>query len=221
MAHDFPCPMNLCVIRHDNGLSPDAQRQIVKILDDSLRVDGCCCGKPLIMGVPVDDAKAIEPEFLIAGNVTRPSLELPAIRHTAAGAYMGWISIIKVYETFCILILNLLRLLALVRIELRRGLSPWTFSYAFISCAKADKKRLNVSSGHVLPEEASHAAFPAFTLCRSALMALRIVSSSASLLIIGLAPCPGRFSSPAMLSAMNLSTHLLMDCWLKATFPAI
>jgi hypothetical protein len=27
MAHDFPCPVNLCVIKHDNGLLADAKRQ--------------------------------------------------------------------------------------------------------------------------------------------------------------------------------------------------
>lgn len=221
MAHDFLSPMNLCVIKHDNGLFPDAKRQAVKIFDDSLSVDGFCCSKPVIIGVPVDDAKAIEPEFLIGRDVTVLPLKLPPIRHIAAGTYMGFISVIKIYETSCILIFKFLKLLALVRIELRRGLSPWTFSYTFISCAKADKKRLNVSSEDVLPEDASHAAFAAFTLCRSASMAWRIVFSSASLLMIGLAPCPGRFSNPEMPSAMNRSTHLLMDCCHKSTFPAI
>ena len=79
-----------------------------------VRVDRFCCGKPVIIGVPVNDAKAIEPEFLIRRDVIILSLELPPIRHIAAGAYMGFISVIKVYETFCVLILKFLQLLALV-----------------------------------------------------------------------------------------------------------
>jgi hypothetical protein len=39
---------------------------------------------------------------------------------------MGFISKIKVYETFCIFIFKFLQLLALVGIELWRGLSTWT-----------------------------------------------------------------------------------------------
>ena len=221
IAHDFLSTMNLCIIKHDNGLLLDAKRQEVKILDDFVRIDCFCCGKPLIIGVPVNDSKAIEPEFLIGRDVIILPLELPPIRHITTGAYMGFISVIKVYETFCILIFKFLQLLALVGIELWRGLSPWTFSYTFISCANADKKRLNVSSEAFLPEDASQAAFAAFTLCRSASMAWRIVSSSAFLLIIGLEPCPGRFSNPSMPSDRNLSTHLLIDCWHNSTFTAI
>jgi hypothetical protein len=216
MAHHFPCPVNPCVIKHDNGLPADAKRQAVKILDDSLRVDGFSYCKPVIIGVPVDYTKAIESEFLVGRDMIVLSPELPPIRHIAAGAYMGLIPVIKVYEALRMFIFKFLQLLALVGVELRRGLSPWTFSYASISCTNADKKRLNVSS-----EDASQADFAAFTLSRSASMALRMVSSLASLLIMGLAPCPGRFSNPSMPSARNLSTHLLIDCWHKSTFNAI
>ena len=30
-------------------------------------------------------------------------------------------------------------------VEMRRGFSPWAFPYTLISCANADKKRLNVA----------------------------------------------------------------------------
>jgi hypothetical protein len=124
VAHDFLGPMNPCVIKHDNGLFPDAKRQVIKIFDDSVGVDGFCCGKPVITGIPVNDSKAIEPEFSIGRDVII--------------------------------------------------LSP--------------KKRLKGSSGAVLPEDASHADFAAFTPCLSASTALRIVSWPASLLITGLEP---------------------------------
>jgi hypothetical protein len=84
MTHDFPCPVNPCVTKYENGLLFDAKRQAVKILDDSVGVDGFCCGKPVIIGVPVDDAKAIKPEFPVARDVIILSLELPAVRHIAA-----------------------------------------------------------------------------------------------------------------------------------------
>jgi hypothetical protein len=54
MTHDFLCPMNLRVIKHENSLFLNAKRQIVKILDDS---------------------NAIESEFLIGKDVIILSLE--------------------------------------------------------------------------------------------------------------------------------------------------
>lgn len=221
MTHHFLSPMNLGVIMYDNCLFLDSKGESLKILDDLVGVDEFGYSKSVIMGVSVDNAKAVKSEFLVASNIIIFSFKLPPIRHTATGAHMGFISVIKVDMSFGILVLKFLQLLALVSVELRRGFSSWTFSYTFIFCANADKKRLYVSSDAFLPEDASQAAFAAFTLCRSSSMALRIVSSLASLLIIGLAPCPGRFSSPSMHSAINLSTHLLMDCWHKFTFVAI
>lgn len=173
------------------------------------------------MGVSVDNAKVVKSESPVGSNVIIFSFKLPLIRHIATDAYMGFIPVIKIYTAFGILILKFLKLLALVSVELRRGLSPCTFSYTFISFANADKKCLKVSSEAILPEDAFQTAPAAFMLCRSSLMALSIVSSSASLLIIDLAPYLERFSKPSMPSDMNLSTHLLMDCWHKSTFVAI
>jgi hypothetical protein len=64
IVHDFICPMILCVIKHDNSLLLDAKRQIIKIFYNFVRVDGFCCGKPIIIGVSIDYFKAIEHEFL-------------------------------------------------------------------------------------------------------------------------------------------------------------
>ena|GEM_PF-4353627 len=58
MAHNFLYPVNLRVIKHNNSLPVDAKRQEVKVVDDSVRVDGLCCGKPIIIGLPVNDPKA-------------------------------------------------------------------------------------------------------------------------------------------------------------------
>jgi hypothetical protein len=221
ITHHLFSPMNFGVIKQDNGLFLASKGQGVKIPDDFVGVDGFGCGKSIKIGVSVYNAKAIESVFLVGSNVIILFFKLPPIRHMATSTDVGFIPVIKVYAAFGILVLKFLQLLALVSVELRRGLSPWTFSYTFISCANADKKRLNISSDAFLPEDSSQAAFAAFTLCRSSSMVLRIVSSSAFLLIIGLAPCPGRFSGSPMPSPINLPMHLLMDCWHKSTFIAI
>ena len=69
MTHDLSSPVNLCVIKHNNGFLPDAERQTVKIFDDSLQVDGFCSGEPVIIGIPVNDTKAVESELLAGREV--------------------------------------------------------------------------------------------------------------------------------------------------------
>ena len=54
-----------------------------KILDDCLGIDGFCHGKPLIIGIPADDAKVIEPEFLTVRDVKIFFLELSHVKLVA------------------------------------------------------------------------------------------------------------------------------------------
>jgi hypothetical protein len=102
-ASDFLSPMNLCVIKHENGLLSDAKRQVVKILDDFVGIDRFSCGKSFIMRLSVDYTKTIESELLLTGNVPIFSFELPSIRYIAADTYMGFIPIIKVYKALGVL----------------------------------------------------------------------------------------------------------------------
>ena len=82
------------------------------------------------------------------------------------------------------------KLLVFVPVQLRRGLSPWAFSYTLISCANADKKRLNVISLACLPVACCHACLALLTLCLSCSIAKRTACSSEQS-IIGLRPTAG------------------------------
>jgi hypothetical protein len=121
---------------------------------------------------------------------------------------MGFIAIEEVDFSFGIKCFKFLQLPGLVFIELRRGYPPWTFSYTSISCAKADKKRLNVNSLASLPDAFCHASLAARTLWRSDSMALRTVSSSEQS-IIGLRPCSGRVRNLLIPSNLNRFIQLL------------
>ena len=102
------------------------------------------------------------------------------------------------------------KLLVFVPVQLRRGFSPWAFSYTLISCANADKKRLNVISLAFFPVACCHACLALLTLCLSCSIAKRTACSSEQS-IIGLRPRPGRVCKPSIPSARKRFTHAFTD----------
>ena len=102
------------------------------------------------------------------------------------------------------------KLLVFVPVQLRRGLSPWAFSYTLISCANADKKRLNVISLACLPVACCHACLALLTLCLSCSIAKRTACSSEQS-IIGLRPRPERVCKPPIPSLRKRFTHVFTD----------
>lgn len=123
--------------------------------------------------------------------------KLPAIRDIALCAHMALVSKEKVNKSLIAQFFKFLQLLALNRIEVRRGGHPWAFGNTLISCARTSKKRLKVISLTFFPEDASQRFFAAFTLCLSCETAFR-TSASSEQSIIGLRPCPDFVFSPAI-----------------------
>ena len=91
------------------------------------------------------------------------SIQLPSVWHIPFSTGMALIGIIERNTPVTCLSFKFLQLLGLVFVELRRGYSPWAFSYTLISCANADKKRLKVMSLASLPVACSQAALALLT----------------------------------------------------------
>ena len=121
--------------------------------------------------------------------------KLPAVGYISLCAHMAFISEEKVDKFLIIQAFKSLQLLALNRIELRRGCYPWAFGDTLISCAKTSKKRLKVMSLAVFPDAISPKVLADFKLCRSRDTASRTNASSEQS-IIGLRPWPGFILSP-------------------------
>ena len=198
------------IVKHDERVFLNAQGKGFEVFNDLVRVNAFSRGEPMIAVVPVYHAEDVDPLCLLGWDIHVFVTELPAVRHIAFGAYVTLIGVIKVYLAVHVQLFKFLQLLGLIRIELRRGYSPWAFSYSLISCANADKKRLNVWSLASLPVAFCQASRALLTLCLSCSMALRTTSSSVQSMI-GLRPRPGRVCKPLMPSCMKRFTQKLTD----------
>ena len=198
------------IVKHDERVFLNAQGKGFEVFNDLVRVNAFSRGEPMIAVVPVYHAEDVDPLCLLGWDIHVFVTELPAVRHIAFGAYMTFIGVIEVYFAVSVQLFKFLQLLGLIRIELRRGYSPWAFSYSLISCANADKKRLNVWSLASLPVAFCQASRALLTLCLSCSMALRTTSSSVQSMI-GLRPRPGRVCKPLMPSCMKRFTQKLTD----------
>ena len=194
------------IVKNDKCIHLQIKRHFIKIADDLI----CChfleCRKALVTVVPVYHSKDVETCNPLGRDINILPSQLPAVRDITFCTSVTLVRIVEPYASFRRLLFKFLQLLDLVFIELRRGYSPWAFSYTLISCANADKKRLNVASLAVLPDACSHAALALLTLCLSCSMARRTASSS-ELLIIGFRPRPERVSKPFMPSDLKRFTQ--------------
>ena len=164
----------------------------------------------MITVVPVYHAEDVDPLSLLGRDIHIFVTELPAVRHIAFGAYMAFIGVIEVYLPVYVQCSSYCNFSGLIRIELRRGYSPWVFPYSLISYANADKKRLNVRSLASLPVAFCLTSRALLTLCLSSSMTLRTTSSSVQS-IIGLRPHPERVCKPLMPSTRKHFTQKLTD----------
>ena len=200
------------VVKHnDNVLFSRPKGQPVKEIRQPVGGYAAPRSEAFVSVVPCGHAEYVESGYLLGWDVDILTLELPSVRDVALGADMALVGIIKVYLAFFSFLFKFLQLLGLVLVELRRGFSPWAFPYTLISCANADKKRLNVDSLASLPLACCHASRALFTLCLSCSIAQRTASSSEQSMI-GLRPLPGRVSRPLMPSFSYRFNHFLTVC---------
>ena len=203
-------PVYAGVVENDKRVFFNGQGKSIKIFYDFVRVNAFCRGKSVIAVLSVYHAEDIDSLCLLGGDIHNLITKLPAVRHVAFRAYMTFIGIIEVYFAVFVQAFKFLQLLGLIRIELRRGYSSWAFSYSLISCAKADKKRLNVWSLASFPVAFCQASRALRTLCLSCSMALRTTSSSVWSMI-DLRPRPGRVFRPLMPSDRKRFTQKFTD----------
>ena len=207
---DFLVSMDRSIVEDDKCIRLQIERDFIKETDNFV----CChflgCRETLVTVVSIYHSKNIETCYSLGGYVNIFPSQLPAVRDISFCANVTFVSIIEPDASFIRLFLKFLQLLDLVFIELRRGDSPWAFSYSLISCANADKKRLKVISLASLPVACSHAALALLTHCLSCSMARRTASSSEESMM-GFLPRPERVLRPSIPSSLYRFTHAFTD----------
>lgn len=211
--------MDTGIVKNDECRPFNCQREVIDKFRHILSLDALTACKTVIDIVPAYHAENIEPCGFNGRHKDVLSGKLPAVRNISLCAYMAFISEVKVNKPLIAKIFKFLQLLALDRIELRRGCYPWAFGDTLISCARTSKKRLNVMSLAVFPEAFSHIALADFTLCRSRDTASRTNASSEQS-IIGLRPCPGLVFNPLIPSFAYLFVQLKTEGVATSSFCA-
>lgn len=123
----FLVSMYARIVKHDERIFLYVQGKGVKVFNDLVRVNTFSRGEPMIAVVPVYHAEDVDPLCLLGWDIHVFVTELPAVRHIAFGAHMAFIGVIEVYLAVYVQMFKFLQLLGLIRIELRRGYSPWAF----------------------------------------------------------------------------------------------
>ena len=206
----FSVPMYRSIIKDNKCIFFNFERESVEKINDFIGIDTFRGAESVVLVIAIYHSKDVEPVCLQRRNIYILILKLPSVRNIPLGTDMAFVSKVKIDLTCSFQLFKFLQLLSLVLVELRRGYSPWAFSYSLISCANADKKRLKVQSLASLPVAFCHASLALLTLCLSCSIALRTASSSEQS-IIGLRPRPGRVCRPPIPLSWKRFTHELTD----------
>lgn len=187
--------VNSGVVKDYHCLFADAQREVVHKFYKPVGVYVFFGSKTMIYAVAVNHSEDIEPSAFVNGDAEILVLEFPCIRHISFGAYVAFITVIKVNETGFPLTFKLLQKFLLICVLLRRGCPFGRLSYTSKSCAIEDKKSLKAPSLIFLPVASSQAARALETLWRCSLMTSLTASLSFLVLMMRLRPFPGLFSN--------------------------
>lgn len=127
------------VVENHKSIHFQIERELIKKTDDLLCCHPLKCGESLVPIVTIYHSKDIQTCNPLGRNINILSRQLPTVRNVSFRTSVTLIGIIEPYASFRRLIFKFLRLIDLICIELRRGYSPWAFSYSLISCSNADK----------------------------------------------------------------------------------
>ena len=200
--------MYLGIVKHNECSLFDGHGEFVKEVSHFFSRDTFSSTEPLVVAFVAYHTEDIEPFSLLGWNRNLLPWECPSIWDITLGTHMALIAEIKVYQIVVKLTHKLLQLLQLILIELRRGFPLWTFPYTSKSCAKADKKLLNVLLHASLPVASCHLSLAFITLSLSFCIASMTFSVSDESMI-GFAPWPGLFRRPSIPDLRYLFTHRL------------
>lgn len=140
--------MDESVIQDQHRRFGDCFGEIIKILCKHGARDGVLSVKAIIFAPWRHHSEKVETVLVPGGHKNLLILKMPTIRHISAGAYMALISKTEVYYPSLPKFYKFLQLKLLELKQLRRGYSPWAFSYPLISCVNKPKKTQKIKQLH-------------------------------------------------------------------------
>lgn len=207
---NFIITMNRSIVKYHKCIFEYTQGKCIEEFHNLFSVNTFGSGESFILVLSVNHSEDVEPCTFLRCNANILPRQLPAVRNIPFGTDMALIGIVQGNTPITFLLLKFLQLFVLVLVKLRRGNSPWAFSYTLISCAKAEKKRLKVKLLASLPVACCQAFLALLTLCLSCSIAASTACSSEQSMI-GFRPRPSRVCKPVMPSKRKRFTHALTD----------
>ena len=125
----FMIAMNRCIIQHHKGILTHLKGERIKEFDNFIRSNTVGCRKTFVIIFAVNHTKYIHSCTVSRCNVYILTGKLPTVGNIPFGANVTFVGVIQINTTFSLLCFKFLQLLILVLIQLRRGFSPWAFSY--------------------------------------------------------------------------------------------
>lgn len=192
----LPFTMDGCVVQNQYNRFCNTFREVIQKISEQLTGNGVFGIESIIFTIRRNHAEQIKPMFVSGRDEHFFIFEMPSVWHIPAGADMALVSETKINKACLPKFYKFLQLELLEFKQLRRGLSPWAFSYSLISCVNNSKKRLKVISLTTLPELFSHSALAVLILVRCFITAALTASVSEEF-ISGRVPRPPFSRSPS------------------------
>lgn len=206
----FSVSVNRCIIKNHECVFLNFEREPIQKINDFICIDAFSCAESIVSIISIYHSEDVESVRLQRRDIDIFVAKLPSVGNIPFGTDVTFIGKVQIDLTVSFQLFKFLQLLGLVLIKLRRGNSPWAFSYSLISCANADKKRLKVQSLASFPVAFCQSSLALLTLCLSPSIALRTAASSEQSMI-GLRPRPGRVCKPVIPYCLKRFTHELTD----------
>lgn len=188
--------MDGCVVQNQYNRFCNTFREVIQKISEQPTGNGVFGIESIIFTIRRNHAEQIKPMFVSGRDEYFFIFKVPSVRHISAGTDMALVSETKIYKADLPKFYKFLQLELLELKQLRRGFSPWAFSYPLISCVNNSKKRLKVISLTTLPELCSHSALAVLILVRCFLTAA-LTASVSDKSIRGRVPRPPFSRSPS------------------------
>lgn len=154
----FSVSVNRCIIKNHECVFLNFEREPIQKINDFICIDAFSCAESIVSIISIYHSEDVESVRLQRRDIDIFVAKLPSVGNIPFGTDVTFIGKVQIDLTVSFQLFKFLQLLGLVLIKLRRGNSPWAFSYSLISCTNAPKKRLKVMSLAFLPEAFSQAS---------------------------------------------------------------
>lgn len=135
----FFVSVNRGIIKNHECVFLNLERDPTQKINNFISINAFSCTESIVSIIAIYHSEKVESVRLQGRDIDVFVAKLPSVGNIPFGTDVTLIGKVQIDLTASFQLFKFLHLLGLVLIKLRRGNSPWAFSYSLISCASADK----------------------------------------------------------------------------------